>query len=301
MGDRPETLIGEWVARPDNTARSVLVTIFGDTIMPVSTGIWLSQLFRLTDVFGFSDRLVRTSIYRLASEGWLTSERSGRRSRYELTDRATAETREASSRIYQSAPPDWSGDWCLVFLDAPHLDHELRDRLKRHLGWQGFATLSRAVLAAPGIAPERARELCRSVAPSARVPIGVFEFSDLEAVVADGFFDTTLALDELATAWASFVDFHRRVDAVVETLAESSDGAAAFALRTMLVHDLRRIRLRTADIPAELLPRDWPGAAADELVTRLYPVLGALAAGWLGEVLDVTYPPSIPDRFDGRA
>lgn len=301
MSDRAETLVAEWVARPDHTARSVLVTIFGDTILPVATGIWLSQLFTLTDVFGFSDRLVRTSIYRLSNEGWLTSERSGRQSRYELTDQARAETDEASARIYQSVSSDWSGEWCLVFLDAPHLDPELRDRLKRHLGWHGFAPLGRGVVAAPGRAPDRARELCRSVAPSAHVPMGVLEFSELDAVVADGFFDTTFGLDDLAAAFAAFVDFHQRVDTSVETVVEERDGATAFALRTMLIHDLRRIRLRSADVPVELLPTDWPGADADRLAASLYTTLGSTAAPWLSGVLEVEYPARIPGRFDATS
>ena len=293
--DRAGSLVAEWVSRPDNTARSVLVTIFGDTILPVSTGVWLAQLFRLTDVFGFSHRLVRTSMYRLASEGWLTSERSGRQSRYELTGPAREESDEASGRIYRSTHPDWAGTWCLVFLDAPHLDVGLRDRFRRHLGWHGFTTFGRSVLASPATSTARARELCRLVDPAVRVPMGTFEFSDLDDVVADGFFDTTLALTELTEAYAGFVDFHDRVERVATR--DELDGSAAFAMRTMLIHDLRRIRLRSADLPAELLPADWAGTVADELAGRLYPLLGRLAAAWLSDVLDVTYPTSISGRF----
>jgi len=40
--------------------------------------------------FGISDRLVRTSVFRLAEEGWLDAQRDGRRSRYTLNPRSAA-------------------------------------------------------------------------------------------------------------------------------------------------------------------------------------------------------------------
>ena len=71
--------------QPDISARSVLVTVLGDSVLPVTKTVWLSSLFELARPFGFSERLVRTSMFRLAAEGWVSNERVGRRSRYSLT------------------------------------------------------------------------------------------------------------------------------------------------------------------------------------------------------------------------
>ncbi|MYL04319.1 MAG: hypothetical protein F4011_09090 [Acidimicrobiaceae bacterium] len=69
----------------DISARSLLVTVLGDSVLPVTETLWLSGLFELAAPFGFSERLVRTSMFRLVSEGWVSNERVGRRSRYSLT------------------------------------------------------------------------------------------------------------------------------------------------------------------------------------------------------------------------
>lgn len=100
-----------WVAEPQNTARSVIVTIFGDTIIPATSSVWLAQLFQLTDTFDFSARLVRSSLRRLVEAGWFTTERVGRESRYTLTPFAIEESEQAEKRIYRTPHPDWSGCW----------------------------------------------------------------------------------------------------------------------------------------------------------------------------------------------
>lgn len=75
-----------WGRAGDISARSALVTILGDTIAPLGGAAWLADVITLAEPFGFSERLIRTSMFRLAAEGWVVSERHGRRSRYGLTD-----------------------------------------------------------------------------------------------------------------------------------------------------------------------------------------------------------------------
>jgi phenylacetic acid degradation operon negative regulatory protein len=51
--------------------------------------------------------------------------------------------------------------------------------------------------------------------------------------------------------------------------------------RVLLIHEYRRIVLRDPLLPAEILPADWPGAAARALCAEIY---GALVEGserWL--------------------
>ncbi len=293
MGDTADELVAEWVAHPENTARSMLVTVFGDTVIPVATRVWLAQLFELTGVFGFSGRLVRTSMFRLAAENWLSNERVGRQSRYTLTPTALEESQQASMRIYHETHPDWSGRWSVVLLNAPTLDDGQRGELRTHLGWHGFVELGSDVLASPSTSVTRTAELCELAAAGTRLPIGEFEFAALDDVVADGFFDHTLALADTTAAYAAFVDFHNRVADTMDGVS----GPTAFGLRSMLIHDLRRIKLGAPDLPAELLPADWAGTEAYALAGRMYPLLSAAAAPWLSQVLDVEYPSELPHRF----
>src|SRR5208337_3146400 len=55
-------------------AKSLVVTVWGDAIAPHGGAVWLSGLIRLLAPLGLNERLVRTSVYRLAQEGWLDVE-----------------------------------------------------------------------------------------------------------------------------------------------------------------------------------------------------------------------------------
>ena len=50
---------------------SLIVTIFGDAIMPRGGAVTLGSLISLAAPFGLNERLVRTAAARLAKEGWL--------------------------------------------------------------------------------------------------------------------------------------------------------------------------------------------------------------------------------------
>ena len=48
------------------------------------------------------------------------------------------------------------------------------------------------------------------------------------------------------------------------------DPAQAFIVRTLLIHEYRRVLLRDPQLPPALLPLDWPGAAAYALCRDFY-------------------------------
>src|SRR5688572_23487496 len=63
---------------------SLLVTILGDSIAPRGGAVTLGSLIKLAQPFALTERLVRTSVGRLARDGWLSSRRMGRQSEYAL-------------------------------------------------------------------------------------------------------------------------------------------------------------------------------------------------------------------------
>ena len=92
------------------------MTILGDAIAPRGGVIALGSLIELARPFGITDRHVRTAIGRLANEQWVSSQRSGRVSFYQLTNHGRARFAEATQRIYGAAPArlEWR-------VDAGHL------------------------------------------------------------------------------------------------------------------------------------------------------------------------------------
>src|SRR5213592_2799443 len=85
----PDPVVARWVQRTlaadPPRAKSLIVTVWGDALAPHGGVVWLSRLIRLMASFGMSERLVRTSVFRLVRDGWLKGQTVGRRSRYRLT------------------------------------------------------------------------------------------------------------------------------------------------------------------------------------------------------------------------
>ena len=280
--------------QPDISARSVLVTILGDSVLPVTKTLWLSAMFELAAPFGFSERLVRTSMFRLVAEGWVTNERVGRRSRYSLTLLAVRESEDADRRIYANDPVTWDGSWAFAVLDTPLMPAAERDRIARHLGWHGFVDLGRGLLASPSVTVRSLRELLRSVEPTAPVPVGRAELDHLGTLVSKGFF---AAAFRTADTEAAYRDFLARYEPWQRHDLGAASPFDAYALRTMLVHEFRRIRLRSPDMPQRLLPPDWIGDRAHTMAAEMYRRLSPPAARALREILEVDYPPTMPGRF----
>ena len=91
---------------------------------------------------GVNERLVRTSVYRLAQEKWLKRTASGRRSYYGLTDTGRRQTVDAEHRIYAASTSRWDGRWRLVIIPQKTISRAERTGLKKELKWQGFGTLT---------------------------------------------------------------------------------------------------------------------------------------------------------------
>jgi phenylacetic acid degradation operon negative regulatory protein len=244
---------------------SLLVTILGDAIAPRGGMIWLGSLIQLAKPFGLTERLVRTSIGRLANEQWVSSQRSGRASYYRLTARGKARFAEATQRIYAAPPESWNGEWTLVIV--PKLQKKLRDGLREELTWLGFGQLTSGVFAHPTHREDAIRERLAELESAGRIVVAqraVLAHASDTQLIAMGW-----DLGELARRYRRFVDMFAPANEVL-TAAAAHDGETAFVLRTLLVHEYRKIHLRDPQLPASLLPRDWAGSDAHELCRNLY-------------------------------
>jgi phenylacetic acid degradation operon negative regulatory protein len=279
---------------------SLLVTIFGDSIAPRGGIVTLGSLIQLAAPFGLTERLVRTSVARLAQDDWLVARRDGRRSEYRLTARGQQRFAQATQRIYGKGPASWDGQWTLLVL--PPNGSKQRENLREGLKWLGFGQPSPGVFAHPNSNLEQAREWLRNL-DVAGDPLLLKSSSDDivvdRAVVAAGW-----DLGELARRYRRFVDSF----AAAETALPSHDvitPEAAFVIRTLLIHEYRKIHLRDPLLPPALLPNDWVGSSAYDLCTNLYAKVFAAAEEFLtgtASTLEQALPPpdaSVYARFGG--
>src|SRR5690554_1468498 len=120
-----------YMAQNPLRSKSVVMTLFGDVILPHGGALWLGSLIRLLAPFGISDRLVRTSVYRLAEEGWLSAQRIGRRSIYTLRPSAARRFAHAYKRIYTPTCLPWNGEWTHIMTLPGLLGSAQRSRLRK--------------------------------------------------------------------------------------------------------------------------------------------------------------------------
>ena len=80
---------------------------------------------------------------------------------------------------------------------------------------------------------------------------------------------------------------------------------SAFLVRTLLIQEYRKVLLRDPQLPLELLPADWNGAAAYQLCRNLYRNVHAGADAYLDTTLESADGPLPPptaaflQRFGG--
>jgi phenylacetic acid degradation operon negative regulatory protein len=274
---------------------SLLVTIFGDAIAPRGGVIALGSLIELASPFGITDRHVRTAIGRLANEQWVSSQRSGRVSFYRLTSHGRARFAEATQRIYGAVPAEWNGEWTLVIF--PRSMRASRDDLRDELTWLGFGQLTSGVFAHPTHGEETVRARIAELESAGEVIViqrAVVTHASNEQLVATGW-----DLGELARRYRRFVDMFAPLDDALTRTARAA-GETAFVLRTLLVHEYRRIHLRDPQLPASLLPRQWPGTDAHSLCRNLYAKVFAASEEFLSarvQTLEGALPPPAAEVF----
>jgi phenylacetic acid degradation operon negative regulatory protein len=259
--------------RSDISARSVLVTIFGDTVVPAGGAIWLSDLIAMCAPFGFSDRLVRTSLSRLTSEDWFETERVGRHSKYRLTEGARTEFAAAERRIYHLRPTDWDGQWTLVFASG-------NSDLATALRWRGYGRLAPGVMAVPDCQIDSVRPLLERGRQAHEVPVAVAHFDDLTPFANSADFGESFGLAHAAERYQQLIQKYAWMSDELGRLTQLT-GPAAFAARTMLAHDLRRARLADPDLPETLTPPDWPATAAVAMAGKLYRTVTPPSEAWV--------------------
>jgi phenylacetic acid degradation operon negative regulatory protein len=262
------TLLGRFRRQRPLRSGSLLVTILGDSIAPRGGIITLGSLIRLADPFGLPERLVRTSVARLAKEGWLVARRSGRMSEYQLSERGRRSFAAATLRIYGARPHAWDGRWTLILLPATaRTAGGPREHLRQELRWLGFGQIAAGIWGHPGGRTEdvRARLTEAGVGKDALL------LHSLSAHPAD---DRRLVksgwnLLELGAAYRRFVAGFAPIGNAMRTQRLPS-AASAFVLRTLLIHEYRKIHLRDPLLPDALLPKNWIGSAAYDLCRELY-------------------------------
>lgn len=243
---------------------------FGAAEARALPGPILIDLVRAMD--GASVAATKSLLHRMVGYGLLSVEREGRVGVYRMAGRMLTafETIRDGTRV--RSPDPWGGAFHTVIYDVPETRRALRDRIRATAFRVGYRQLRPGVLISP---TDESAHL-----PPAEEP---------DVTLLAGHFSVDLATARRVAAIAWELDRHgverraaiARLQAVLE-LEELPTGPDALRLLHAVVQPVADVRFTDGDLPAELLPDDWPGAelhvALGRANGRLTPPVDAFVA-----------------------
>lgn len=271
MSAKIQQIIDSVVKNETLSGTSLISTIFGDSVLHRGGNISLASLIQLLELFGFNDRAVRTSVYRLVKNDWLCSDKIGRTSFYRITDSSRSTYLQAEQRIYNDQMKEWDHYWDLILMSS--LDTENKALLKKELEWLGFANISTNLMAYPGCNRIELQRLLVDLNMSEQVVVFKAETLQLFNNSVDTIgrmLRTNWPIDELRQRYLQFLDIFREIGVLLMQENEQLEPVQAFQIRTLLIHYYRRILLKDPALPLELLPTDWPAISARTLSMNIY-------------------------------
>ncbi|KQE87604.1 PaaX family transcriptional regulator [Acinetobacter lactucae] len=271
MSAKIQQIIDSVVKNETLSGTSLISTIFGDSVLHRGGNISLASLIQLLELFGFNDRAVRTSVFRLVKNDWLCSDKIGRTSFYRITDSSRSTYLQAEQRIYNDQMKEWDHYWDLILMCS--LDTENKALLKKELEWLGFANISTNLMAYPGCNRIELQRLLVDLNMSEQVVVFKAETLQLFNNSVDTIgrmLRTNWPIDELRQRYLQFLDIFREIGVLLMQENEQLEPVQAFQIRTLLIHYYRRILLKDPALPLELLPTDWPAISARTLSMNIY-------------------------------
>jgi phenylacetic acid degradation operon negative regulatory protein len=261
----PLLRIIEQLKREPSRTGSIVITVFGDAIVPRGGSVWLGTLLEFFQYLDIGSGVVRTAMSRLASDGWLERNKVGRNSFYRLAEQGRQTFDTATRHIYDPPPSDWTGRFELLLIGNGEDRDASRDALKN----AGFGSPLPGVWVAPSGVPVP-DEAARAI----RLEVSAEDDSGRRLL------SESWPLDRTADAYQKFMKTFEPLHGWIGRGAPLTD-AEAFTARILLIHHYRRVVLRDPLLPSALLPGDWPGRAARKLCGEIYRGLLPASEQWL--------------------
>ena len=261
----PLARIIQQLKREPSRTGSIVITVFGDAIVPRGGSVWLGTLLAFFEMLDIEGGVVRTAMSRLATDGWLERSRVGRNSFYRLARKGRQTFDAATRHIYDPPPPDWTGRFELLLIGAG----EDRDASREALKNAGFGSPLPGVWVAPSGVP-----VPEEASGAIRLEVSAEDDSGRRLL------RESWPLERTADAYLKFMNTFEPLRGWIARQDAIAD-ADSFTARILLIHHYRRVVLRDPLLPTALLPQNWPGRAARELCGDIYRGLLPASEQWL--------------------
>lgn len=257
-------IVSQYKREPSRTG-SLIITFYGDAILPRGGSVWLGTLLQFLEMLEIDGGVVRTAMSRLAADGWLERDKVGRKSFYRLARTGRERFEAAVEHVYNPRPSDWAGRFELLLIG----NGADREMARAALSEAGFGNPMPGVWVAPvGVAVPSAAAGAIRLDVSAAGEMGRRLISE------------SWALERMAESYRNFLKVFEPLDSWIAQ-SDALEPADAMLARVLLIHHYRRVILHDPLLPAELLPAGWPAATARALCARMYRALLPASEKWL--------------------
>src|SRR3954470_19999406 len=263
----PLARIIQQLKREPSRTGSIVVTVFGDAIVPRGGSVWLGTLLKFFEQLDIDASVVRTAMSRLTADGWFERNKVGRNSFYRLVQSGRQTFDIATKHIYGPPASDWTGRFELLLIGNGGDRDAAREALKN----AGFGSPLPGVWVAPSGVP-----VPEEASGAIRLEVSAEDDSGRRLL------SESWPLDRTADAYLKFMKTFEPLRAWIGRREKLSE-ADAFTARILLIHHYRRVVLRDPLLPAALLPADWPGRGARQLCGEVFRGLLEPSERWLDQ------------------
>jgi len=244
---------------------SLIVTFFGDAIVARGGNVSARTVQTVLSGMGIGAGAVRTAFSRLASDQWIFRHKIGRESFYELVVDGYQPFKSASVRIYSPS----------------HSSMDLQNKRNWTVAVKNPATKTNSIsVSGDGMRITSNCWLFDTIKPDTKKKLQrdgfmllTGDLADLPEWVTDKLLPNTVS--------QGYVLLEQRFSSIKR--ADKLEPLESLVLRCLLIHQWRRLLLRSQALPSEMLPDTWPETRCREFVSNLYHMLLPGSEAWLDE------------------
>ena len=227
-----EEIVNELTRCGDSRTWSIIVTIFGDLAQNPADEISGPLLLMLTQSIGIKPQAMRVALHRLRRDGWLVTEKSGRTSKHRLSEYGLDQSASASPRIYArtlSMPDTWH-----MLVASPETQNA-----QKELESRGYRRVLPSVYIGMGSAPDDTPEYLTLEGRLSAIP---------------EWLQTSIANKATIGEYSQLAQNLGIVKGFLENGCTPTPIETA-VIRTLIVHNWRKIVLRQPDLSVEFLSK----------------------------------------------
>jgi phenylacetic acid degradation operon negative regulatory protein len=265
------------------SARSLLLTLLGELVVPAGEPVWTASLLYVLTGLGVSEQAARQAIARASDAGWIAGERFGREVCWSVMPTVTELLEAITARVVSlhPAPERWDGNGIFLFVNVPQEKRAVRKRLYSALGWAGFGNPAPGLWTCPHVDRlDEAKAVIEELGLRDSTITAVGQLAGIGLTVPE-IIAQAWSLDDVAARYATLLDTYEGM--------EPGPGDELLFSYLALVDEWRKFPAMDPQLPRDVLP-DWIGRrAADTFVTLRAKWEPAMRERW-AEVVELTAP-----------